>query len=98
VGVLLKISSFDSAPYTAKWEPYEHFGVLFGLELRVETTKKSKDRRGLETFLEACGLSTKSIERAVDVRNAEVPRTRARRKKSLNLERLKRRLREQAKD
>ena len=51
--------------------------------------KKSADPRGLQTFLEGCGLSSQSIERAVEVRNAELPRPRAKRKKSLKLERLR---------
>lgn len=69
-----------------------------GEERRVAKKKTGEDRRGLQTFLEGCGLSTRSIERAVEVRNTEVPRVRPARNKSLGLERRRQQLRKQAKD
>jgi hypothetical protein len=64
----------------------------------VTKKKKSADPKGLQTFLEGCGLSSQSIERAVEIRNAELPRSRRERKKSLKLERLRQKLRKEAKD
>jgi hypothetical protein len=60
----------------------------------VTKKKKSSDLKGLQTFLEGCGLSSRSIERAVEVRNAELPKS----KKSSKLERLSHQLRKEAKD
>jgi hypothetical protein len=67
-------------------------------ELCVAKKKNSADPKGLQTFLEGCGLGSQSIERAVEARNAELPRTRPERKKSLKLERLSQQLRKEAKD
>jgi hypothetical protein len=36
--------------------------------------KRTEDRRALQTFLEVCGLNSDSTERAVKVRNAELPK------------------------
>ena len=56
--------------------------------------KKSSDLKGLQTSLEGCGLRSRSIERAVEVRNAELRKS----KKSSKLERLSHQLRKEAKD